>query len=239
NNTVQFFLADFVGNYIDSTYSFDIIPDDFPPYLNFVYPMPGTIDFNIENPIEIDVLDRGMGIKEESIEFYIYNERIAPTNYSLSSNPFGYNPDSLGFHFSYTLQKENYYPGQQIVLRFVVEDLQGNNADSTFSFFIAREPSNDIVEVVPTTITLNGDGYNDQCKITISSNSLKSQIVGKIFDRRGKTIKLLNVMVQDENTKYAIWDGTDKNNLEVSGGVYIYQIKVKNKTYQGSIVVAK
>ena len=242
NNNINFSLRDYLGNSIDSTYSFRIIPDEFPPYLNAVYPQPNSNDFDISQPIVIDILDRGMGIADSTLEFFVFSERIHPTNYTLEKNPYGLNPDSLGFRLIYTLAEGNYYSGQQIVLRFTAADLQfpPNIIDSTLTFFIERPISEQVtVEAVPSTLTLNGDGYNDECKLFIYSDAEVSQIIGKIYNRRGRMIKLLKISEQDSKTKFAVWDGSDKENRFVSGGLYIYQIKVKNKVYQGSIVVAK
>ena len=76
------------------------------------------------------------------------------------------------------------------------------------------------------------------CTITIYSLVEQNKISGKILNRSGKLIKKLNIGQYGEN-KQAIWDKTDTQNNLVSGGFYIYQIKINNRIYQGSIIIAR
>jgi len=55
---------------------------------------------------------------------------------------------------------------------------------------------------------------------------------------RGKLIRKLNVESFGDN-KIAQWNKKDSNSNEVSGGFYIYQVKIKNRTFQGSIIIAR
>ena len=88
-------------------------------------------------------------------------------------------------------------------------------------------------------LTLNDDNYNDECKIWINTSENVDDIETYIYSRNGKKIATLSTEIFSNEKKYAIWRGKDKNNKKVKSGIYIYQIIIKNRTYQGSIVVAK
>ena len=56
----------------------------------------------------------------------------------------------------------------------------------------------------------------------------------KIFDMKGRLVH------QDSTTGTEIyWNGKDKNDDIVSGGVYIYQLECDKKVINGTVVVAK
>lgn len=227
-----------VGCFLSTSYSFEIIPDDFDPYFIPISPEENSADFVAGDPLILDILDKGMGIDQSSLKFSVNGSEINSTNYNLTPNPIGLNPDSLGFRLNYTLSAAHFYEGQQVSIHIYAEDLVSNFLDEGYSFYLERESVN-MIDVVPSTITLNNDGYNEECRIIIETTEDKSNIVGKIYNRRGKTIRILNIEKDDPDTKYAVWDGRDKDSNFIPGGIYIYQIKINNKTYQGTIVVAK
>ena len=235
---ISLYFRNEVGCFYSRTYSFEIIPDNFVPYFVPISPEENSTVFEAGEPLLVDILDKGMGLDESSIIFSVNGSRITSTNYNLTPNPYGLNPDSLGVRLNYTLSSVHFYEGQQISIHIYAEDIVGNDVDEGYSFFLKRE-SKSMLEVVPSTITLNNDGYNEECRIIIETAVNANNIVGKIYNRQGKTIRILDINTEDPDTKYAVWDGRDKDNNFISGGVYIYQIKINGKAYQGTIVVAK
>lgn len=69
-------------------------------------------------------------------------------------------------------------------------------------------------------------------KIQKNSNINK----GKIYDITGAEVADLQPGSTEDSL---IWDGRDKNGNIVHSGVYIYQIEVEGKVFNGTIVVAK
>ena len=56
-----------------------------------------------------------------------------------------------------------------------------------------------------------------------------SNITITIYDLSGKTIKNLINVVKRPGSYNIAWDATNNNNIKVSSGVYIYELKVGNK----------
>ncbi len=79
---------------------------------------------------------------------------------------------------------------------------------------------------------------DEYCEIIIYSQVDINNISGKIFNRNGKLITKLNIQQYGEN-KQAFWNKRDSEQNFVSGGFYIYQIKINNRIYQGSIIIAR
>ena len=240
-------LYDFYGNHLGEPdnfyqYFFTIVPDDFNPYLYPIEPLIGSSNSMIDSTvITVDILDKGMGIDEQSIDFYVFGQLISPTNYHLESYPYGFNPDSLGFRLIHTLDAQKFFPGQQIAIRIAAEDIHQppNYLDETYTFYLFKDITQKNVTVIPSTLTLNNDNYNDECRIVIPTSVAASDIECRIFNRRGRLIDTLEVFERSTEEKYAIWDGKINENFFVNGGLYIYQVKIGKEIYQGSIVVAK
>ncbi|MBC8313282.1 MAG: tandem-95 repeat protein [Candidatus Cloacimonetes bacterium] len=73
------------------------------------------------------------------------------------------------------------------------------------------------------------------CEIIVITTQSTDKITCKIFNRRGKLIKVLDV----QEDKTTTWDKKDKNGRPVPGGFYIYQVKIDEKIYQGSIIIVR
>lgn len=111
-----------------------------------------------------------------------------------------------------------------------------NRATSTEELLVRVTPEipDEKVEIDPHTVTWN----DDYCEITIYSQVDIEKISGKIFNRSGRLINKLEIQPYGEN-KLAFWDKKDTKQNLVSGGFYIYQIKISNRIYQGSIIIAR
>lgn len=83
-------------------------------------------------------------------------------------------------------------------------------------------------------LTLNGDGYNDFCYFETGED--KSAEV-KIFTLRGDLITSLKYnQSRQEPPK---WDGRDKQNSTVPGGLYLFVVNSKGKETSGTIAVVR
>ena len=239
---VEVSVADMVGNICNEAYSFTIIPDDFPPYFVCLNP-PLNSDIEINDYLRIAILDKGVGINEESIIFQVNGRHIE--NYQLDKVTYNNNPDSLGVILHYQVDEE-YYAGQN--LSIFVSAMDNNQPESlqnqdNYSIFVKREVDRDKVEVIPNIISLNFDGVNDYSRIIIPTNK---SVSCKIFNRSGKEIANLSTAPYDyENSagnhdyKIAIWDGKNSDNKAVNAGIYICQVKYGNKIHRNTITVAK
>ena len=99
----------------------------------------------------------------------------------------------------------------------------------------ATENLGEKVEIQHRSITW---ADNNQTDIYIYTEVDISKIKGKILSRRGKVIKDLNIQTLGDR-KVTNWNTTDNDNKLVDGGFYIYQFKIDDKIYQGSIIVVR
>jgi len=92
---------------------------------------------------------------------------------------------------------------------------------------------------IPKIITPNGDGYNDFCEF-FYDNPGNYAPTGKIFDITGAFVANMKRGPVDSGSSGSLrWDGLDSSGRIVSSGIYIWQIEVGGKVYNGTIVVAR
>jgi len=88
----------------------------------------------------------------------------------------------------------------------------------------------------PRIFTPNGDGSNEE--VTFEYENIEdSSIVCWIYDIKGSVVRQLDIVETGEN-KFT-WDGKDENKCVAPSGIYIYQIEVKGRTINGTMVLAK
>ncbi|MCF7912652.1 MAG: tandem-95 repeat protein [Candidatus Cloacimonetes bacterium] len=92
--------------------------------------------------------------------------------------------------------------------------------------------------VVPLPHTVTG---NQDCYLRIDTGEASSDISGKILNRRGKLIKEFSSEPQriGANRYIYLWDKKDMDDNPVYGGLYIYQVDVSGKIYQGTIIIVR
>jgi len=239
---VEVSIADVVGNIFDYSYSFFITPDEYEPYFVWLNPVLNS-DVEIGDYLRIGILDKGVGIDEETIIFEVNGKEIE--NYQLDKVAYNTNPDSLGVILKYQVD-DNYYAGQNLAI--FLSDSDKNqpdplNNEGNYNIFVKREFKNNKVEVIPNIISLNFDGINDYSRIIIPTNKRASC---KIFNRAGKEIDNLptepyNYEDSSGTHEYqvAIWNGKNKDNKAVNAGIYICQVKYGDKIHRNTITVAK
>ncbi len=91
------------------------------------------------------------------------------------------------------------------------------------------------VKLSPKIITPNGDGINDVANF-IFTNPHNESVEGMIFDLSGCVVR---DNLPSSSTTSLTWDGRDDSGSCVSGKVYVYQIKIGAKVFNGTVVVAK
>ena len=92
-----------------------------------------------------------------------------------------------------------------------------------------------LVSVWPKIITpKNGDNINDEFNVIIANPELLSSD-GIIYDLSGGEI----ARMKNKTDNWFYWDGRDKNNQVCRPGIYLYQIKIGTKFYNGTLVVAQ
>ncbi len=238
---IAFSVADNVGNNYEDSYTFSIIPDTFPPYFLLLNPSNST-EIEGLDILKIAILDKGVGIAEESIVFNLNGRNIE--NYTLDKDTYDSNPDSLGFVLEYQVD-DTYYAGQNLDIRIEAQDK--NQPDplensQQYNIFIKRLLDQNKVEVIPNLITLNYDGINDFSRIIIPS---RGKVTCQIFTLQGKEIAKLDTSLHvvegsnDVRYQIAIWDGKNSDNKDVNAGIYICQVKYGSKVHRNTITVAK
>ena len=83
-------------------------------------------------------------------------------------------------------------------------------------------------------ITPNGDGLNDVVIFQVD-NPTQSELTGQVFDLRGARVADLAAGPRADTLQ---WDGKSGGRV-VPSGVYIYQLRVEDKVFNGTIVVAR
>ena len=111
----------------------------------------------------------------------------------------------------------------------------------TFSIAETKIVSDDVKidKIYPTKIFT--PQYNDpqysEVKFYLSNPQQQEVVSFKIYDIRGNLVRD-TVTVLQKDFIYS-WDGKDNNGNFVPQGTYIYEVKLKNKTITGVIIVAK
>ena len=93
--------------------------------------------------------------------------------------------------------------------------------------------------VYPRTITPNNDGINDQV-FFFFKNETSIDTVGSVYDlglSKVADIHASSLFVQ--GLSVLMWDGKDRTGSVVRSGVYLYQVKVGEEWFSGTVVVVK
>ena len=104
---------------------------------------------------------------------------------------------------------------------------------------VLRPQSFRITQTVPRKIfTPNGDGVWDEFNI-IFENPEGLEISGaKVYDLSGAEVASLKAGTYNSEASLA-WDGKRSGGGKASAGIYIYQFKAGDKTYNGTVVLAR
>ncbi|MCF7858630.1 MAG: Ig-like domain-containing protein [Candidatus Cloacimonetes bacterium] len=136
--------------------------------------------------------------------------------------------------FIVTFSAPNNWTGSEILTVILDDNVSRITCSEQITVSVIPEIPDEKITVEPHTVD-----WNDQfCEITIYSQVALDKISGKIFDRKGKLINKLNIQQYGDN-KQARWYKNDLDQNLVDGGFYIYQIKINNRIFQGSIIIAR
>ncbi|MBC8385074.1 MAG: tandem-95 repeat protein [Candidatus Cloacimonetes bacterium] len=184
--------------------------------------IPAYFEFPENSSLEVDFADYIMD----------YEQSLPELTLSYSGNNFiDVNVSGLMVTFS---NKTEHWSGSENILFSVDDNQSRETTEMNIKVVVIPKTSEEKVIIEPHTISWD----DDFCEIFIYSKEAKNKISGKIFNRRGKLIKNLNIEDHGDN-KRTTWDKRDKNSNPVSGGFYLYQLNVNGRIFQGSIIVAR
>lgn len=96
-----------------------------------------------------------------------------------------------------------------------------------------------ITQTVPRKIfTPNGDGVWDEFNIIFENPEGLSISGAKVYDLSGAEVGSLVVGTYNSEASL-MWDGSRKGGGKAMAGIYIYQFKAGDKTYNGTVVLAR
>ncbi|MDW3650722.1 MAG: PKD domain-containing protein [Bacteroidia bacterium] len=84
--------------------------------------------------------------------------------------------------------------------------------------------------LIPNVFSPNGDGINDNFRITYDGREV---FTIKVYDRWGR------LMFEDENSPINGWNGKASNGQDASDGVYYYSINIGSKTFTGNVTLMR
>jgi hypothetical protein len=87
-------------------------------------------------------------------------------------------------------------------------------------------------------VTPNGDGYNDTF-IFRCYNPRDAAVDTKIFDLSGRNIASMTLKSSGTSDFFYTFEWNPNSGGHWPGGVYLYQVRVENKVYKGTIVVIR
>jgi PKD repeat protein len=76
-------------------------------------------------------------------------------------------------------------------------------------------------------------------EVTIKTNIADNYLVLKIYNIKGQLVKQSNNYVKKDNEKHFEWNYKNNSDLEVSSGMYFYQIISKNEIQKGKFLILK
>ena len=181
-----------------------------------------TVETNEDIPVEIILT--GSDADGDDLTFEVID---APINGTYESNI--YTPT------------ENYFGTDSFTYRAFDGELYSEIATVSITIILIPEeiiPKNK-VKIDPHTVD-----WNNECKIYIFTHSNEIIDECKILNRRGKLIysfknNEINSTIFEDYNNVINWDKTDQNGRQVPGGFYIYQVKIDDKIYQGSIIIVR
>ncbi len=136
-----------------------------------------------------------------------------------------------------TFEPKSNWIGDILVPFYIEYSQTRTRRDFEIKVSVRAESNGECVEPRPHIVTWDWD----YCDIIINTEVPITGNTCKILNRRGKLIRKL-IIDNDIGSVMrfkATWDKKDKNGNPVDGGLYIYQVDINGKTYQGTIVIAR
>ena len=109
----------------------------------------------------------------------------------------------------------------------------------TYQLRLVSQPlSAQLNAVYPRTVTPNGDGINDRV-FFLFENPSQARAGGAIYDAMSSKVSDLRTTDIFGGDTVLFWDGTDSNGAAAAGGYYIYKLDVGDKSFSGTVAVAR
>ncbi|NQT65194.1 MAG: hypothetical protein HQ554_03335, partial [FCB group bacterium] len=193
---------------------------------------------NDEPSFNMDVLPDDLSFTENTVEQFDFTPTIIDPDQQLEEltlTIIGNDElmvDLTGFEATFSAPEN--WTGSELLTLTLDDNVSRATCTAELIVHVTPEIPDEKITIKPHTVSWN----YDCCVITIYSQVDLEKISGKILNRHGKLIAKLNIQQYGEN-KQASWNKKDSEQNYVSGGFYIYQIKINNRIYQGSIIIAR
>ena len=188
--------------------------------------------FNIEE------LPEEISFTENTTEQFDFTQTITDPDHQLEDLTFtitGNNEiivDLTGFEATFSAPVN--WTGSELLTLTLDDNATRATCMAELIIHVTPEIPDEKITIDPHTVKWD----DEYCEITIYSQVDIENISGKILNRNGKLISKLNIQQYGEN-KQTFWNKKDSEQNYVSGGFYIYQIKINDRIYQGSIIIAR
>ena len=145
--------------------------------------------------------------------------------------------DSNGNGYAYTYPAVSYYGDNERLL----------NESGTYGYLL-RLYSEDVavddkyIQIAePTKLSLAQNYPNPfNSRTTIEYHlSQQAEVKLKIFDIQGRLVRTLINRVQESGSHLAIWDGASDSGLQVSSGIYVYQLECGDQVKRQKLLLLK
>jgi len=121
----------------------------------------------------------------------------------------------------------------------------GGTPGAINSLAIAPGRSDATLGVAPSTVSPDGDGFEDFIRVSYRLPARTARIVADVHDRWGRRVRRIASNEPAAATGELIWDGRDDDGRPLTPGIYIIRIEAYDdgggglSTAQGTVVVAK
>ena len=80
--------------------------------------------------------------------------------------------------------------------------------------------------LVPDPFSPDGDGFEDDLKITIKIPFDRARVNLEVYDRYGRLISNLLNSYEIGQTFFLVWNGTNNNGIKLKTGIYIILLEI-------------
>lgn len=151
-------------------------------------------------------------------------------------------PDTAGARFAFSLFWDN---GEKFVKVGSSVDTAGKTAitssrlPGSYQLQLVSQPlAAQLNAVYPRIISPNNDGINDRV-FFLFENPSQAKTSGAIYDPLSARVTDLKTTDLFGGDTVLYWDGTDDAGAAVSGGYYIYKLDVGDRSFSGTVAVAR
>jgi hypothetical protein len=153
--------------------------------------------------------------------------------------------DEIMDQYTYSTGNVPGYSDEKIVSE--ISGLSGNWADACYfhgtpgyqnSVYMNPNQSQPKVTIFPNPFSPDGDGFEDETEITYTLPFVLSHLNIRIFDMRGRCIRILKGAERSGSQGKVIWDGLLDNGKSASIGIYVIYLEALN-SQEGDLITLK